>query len=78
MCTPLMVIGEVASQDVAEVSLAENEHVIQTLAPDRTDEPLREGVLPRAVRCRKPDPRAGPSTRGSVAAAIVGRCRARR
>jgi hypothetical protein len=32
MCTRLMVIGEVASQDVAEVSLAEDEHVIQTLA----------------------------------------------
>jgi hypothetical protein len=53
MCTRLMVIREVASQDVAEVSLAENEHVIQTLAPDRTDEPLGEGVLPRAVRCRE-------------------------
>jgi hypothetical protein len=35
------------------VSLAEDEHVIQTLAPDRTDEPLREGVLPRAVRGRE-------------------------
>jgi hypothetical protein len=27
--------GEVAGQDAVEVSLAENENVIQTLAPDR-------------------------------------------
>jgi hypothetical protein len=34
----LMVIGEVAGQDAAEVALAEDEHVIQALAPDRADE----------------------------------------
>jgi hypothetical protein len=39
----LMVIGEVAGQDAAEVSLAEDEHVVQTLAPDRADEPPRTG-----------------------------------
>jgi hypothetical protein len=43
-----VIVQEVAGQDAAEVSLAEDEHVIQALAPDRTDEPLREGVLPRA------------------------------
>jgi hypothetical protein len=32
------------------VWLAEDEHVIQALAPDRADEPLHERVLPRAVR----------------------------
>jgi hypothetical protein len=45
----LIAIGEVAGQDAVEVSLAENEHVIQALAPDRADEPPREGVLPGAV-----------------------------
>ena len=30
----LMVVGEVAGQDTAQVSLAEDENVIQTLAPD--------------------------------------------
>ena len=29
-----MIIREVAGQDAAEVPLAQNEHVIQTLAPD--------------------------------------------
>jgi hypothetical protein len=32
------------------VSLAEDENMIQALAPDRADEPFREGILPRAVR----------------------------
>ena len=44
-----MVVAEVASKDAAEVSLAEDENVIQTLAPHRTDEPFRERVVPRAV-----------------------------
>src|SRR5437773_11820417 len=37
----------------AQVAFAENQNVIQTLAPDGADEPLREGVLPRAVRRRE-------------------------
>ena len=39
-----MVVGDVAGQDAVEVSLAENEHVIQTLAPDRSDHALGEGI----------------------------------
>jgi hypothetical protein len=42
-----MVIAEVAGQDAAEVSLAENEYVVQALASERADEPLGERVLPR-------------------------------
>jgi hypothetical protein len=34
-------------------AFAENQHVIQALAPDRADEPLHERVLPRALRCRE-------------------------
>jgi hypothetical protein len=45
----MVVVAEVSGQDAAEVSLAEDEHVVQTLAPDRADEPLREGILPRAL-----------------------------
>lgn len=50
--------------------LAENDDVVQTLAPDRSDGSLREGVLPRAGAVRTPQfrrgatrpprPRAGP------------------
>jgi hypothetical protein len=55
-----VIVGEVAGQDAAQVAFAENQNVIQTLAPDRADEPLREGILPRAVRGREDflDPQA--------------------
>ena len=32
------------------MAFAQNEDMIETFAPDRADEPLGEGVLPRAVR----------------------------
>src|SRR2546425_4041173 len=48
-----VIVREVAGQDAAQVAFAEDQNVIQTLAPDRADEPLREGILPRAVRRRE-------------------------
>ena len=39
----LMVVSEVVGQDSAQVSFAEHENVVQALAPDRTDQALREG-----------------------------------
>jgi len=42
----VVVVREVASQDVTQVALAQDEDMVETLAPDRADEPLREGVLP--------------------------------
>ena len=33
------IVGEVAGQDAAHVAFAEDQNVIQTLAPDRADEP---------------------------------------
>src|SRR5712664_820085 len=48
-----VIVGEVAGQDAAQVAFAKNEYMIQTLAPDGADEPLREGVLPWAVRRRE-------------------------
>jgi hypothetical protein len=43
-----VIVREVARQDAAQVAFAQHEDVIQALAPDRADEPFREGVLPRA------------------------------
>ena len=40
-------------QNATQVPFTEDEHVIQTLLPDRTDEALREGILPWAVRGRE-------------------------
>jgi hypothetical protein len=79
-----MVVSEIAGQDATEVALAEDEHVIQALAPDRADEPLHERVLPRALRrdedfgwvgdLRSNGARVGSSTRGSDAVATAGQC----
>src|SRR5207247_8932329 len=45
-----VVVREVAREGAAQVLFAEDDDVIETLAPDRADEALREGILPRAVR----------------------------
>jgi hypothetical protein len=49
----LMIVDEVTGQDAVEVSLVEDEHVIQALTPDRAEEPLCERVLPRTLRRRE-------------------------
>jgi hypothetical protein len=46
MSAGLVVVGEVRGQDTAQVPLAENDDMVQTLAADRADDSLREGVLP--------------------------------
>src|SRR3989442_9768318 len=48
-----VVVREVAGQDAPQVLFAEDENMIQTLAPERADEPLRERILPPAVRRRE-------------------------
>src|SRR6267143_1269260 len=60
MSASAVIVLEVAGQDAAEVSFAENEHVIQTLAPDRADEARGERILPGAVGRREDfgDPQA--------------------
>jgi hypothetical protein len=49
---PVMV-REIAGQSAAQVPFAEDEDMIQTLAPIRADEPLRERIRPGAVRRRQ-------------------------
>src|SRR2546422_2391306 len=47
-----VIVREVAGEEAAQAPLAKDEDMVQTLAPDRADEPLRERVLPRAMgRC---------------------------
>jgi hypothetical protein len=51
MSASLVIVPEVVGQDAAQVPFAEDENVVQTFAPDRTDEALGERILPWAVRC---------------------------
>src|SRR5882762_1412047 len=48
MSAMMMIVREVAGQGAAQVSFAQDEDMIETLAADRANEPLRVGVLPRA------------------------------
>jgi len=41
-----LVVSEVGTQDAAEVCLAKDDHVIEALAPDGTDEALDVRILP--------------------------------
>src|SRR5882672_6390698 len=82
MSAGLVIVREVAGQDAAQVAFVEDENVIETLAPDRADEPLREGILPGAVRRRQDflDPHALHSVPKLLAVDVVtiaqeiGRC----
>jgi hypothetical protein len=40
----LMVIGDVLGQDAVQVSFVQNENMVETLAPDGTDQALGEGI----------------------------------
>ena len=51
MRAPLVVIGEVASENSCEMALVENNDVIQTLSSNAADNALDIRVLPRAPRC---------------------------
>ena len=48
-----VIVREVRGEEASQVPLAENDDMVQTLAPNRGDESLREGILPRAVRGRE-------------------------
>jgi hypothetical protein len=50
MCACPVVVGEISGQDATQVAFAQNEDMIETLVPDRADESLGQGILPRAVR----------------------------
>ena len=44
-----VIVRKVAGQDAVQVAFAQNEDMVEALAPDRADESFREGVLPRAL-----------------------------
>src|SRR5262245_12771816 len=45
-----VIVREVRGEDASQVPLAENDDMVQALAPHRTDEALRKGIRPRATR----------------------------
>src|SRR5258705_6423504 len=51
MSSDAVVVMSVRFQNPAEVRLAQNDDVIQTLAPDRSDQPFGKAILPRRGWC---------------------------
>src|SRR5215471_15397332 len=58
MRSDIVVIAGIASQDSAQMGLAENDDMIQALAADRPDQPLGKSILPRRNRCGRLVPNA--------------------
>jgi hypothetical protein len=50
MSSDAVVIMSVRFQNPAEMRLTQNDDVIQTLTPDRSDQPFGKAILPRWVR----------------------------
>ena len=46
-----MVISEITTENPFEMALVEDNHVIQTLSADATNDAFDIGILPRAPRC---------------------------
>src|SRR5262249_51921843 len=47
----VVVITSIGSQDPAQMWFTPNNEMIETLAPDRSDQPFSEAILPRRSRC---------------------------
>src|SRR5215207_4974564 len=64
MRSDFIVITSIGSQDAAQMRLAQDDDMVHTLAPDRSDQPFGKAILPRRGRRRRlvPDAhRAHPS-----------------
>src|SRR5258708_32408020 len=64
MCSDAIVVASVRFQNSAQMCLAQNNDVVQTLAPDRSDQPFGKPILPGRGWCN----RFVPNARGSQSA----------
>src|SRR6202051_2431941 len=51
MRSNVIVIGRIVFKNPAQMFLAQDNDVVQTLTPDRSDQPFGKAVLPRRGRC---------------------------
>ena len=47
----MVVVTKVATQDSSQVALVEDDHMVETFAPNGTDDTLDIQILPRGTRC---------------------------
>src|SRR5882757_7474893 len=51
MCSNVVVIASIGSQDSEQMRLAQDDEMVNTLAPDRSDQPFGKAILPRRGWC---------------------------
>src|SRR3984893_3060114 len=73
MCSNVVVIASVESQDSAQMRLAQDDEMVNTLAPDRSDQPFGKAVLPRRGWCSRlvPDAHSAESARDNSAIDLI-------
>src|SRR6202035_4912467 len=69
MCSNVVVIASIGSQDSAQMHLAEDNDVVHTFTPDRSDQPFGKAILPRRGWCGRlvPDAHSVQSARDDAA-----------
>src|SRR5882757_8700602 len=58
MCSNFVVIASIESQDSAQMHLAQDNDVVHTFTPDRSDQPFGKAILPRRGWCGRLVPNA--------------------
>src|SRR6202171_3039254 len=58
MCSNFVVIASIESQDSAQMHLAQDNDVVRTFTPDRSDQPFGKAILPRRGWCGRLVPNA--------------------
>src|SRR5258708_30564590 len=58
MCSNFIVIASIGSQEWAQMRLAQDNDVVHTFTPDRSDQPFDKAILPRRGWCGRPVPDA--------------------
>jgi hypothetical protein len=53
MSPQLVIVGSILPQNPAQMDLAQDDDMVYTLAPDRSDEPFGKAVLPRRGWCNR-------------------------
>src|ERR1700721_2170617 len=69
MCSDVVVVKTIGSQGPAQMSLTQNDDMIQALGADPPDQPFGKAVLPRRSRCGRlvPDAHGAQSARDNAA-----------
>src|SRR6202048_3009251 len=73
MCSNFVVIASIGSQDSAQLHLAQDNDVVHTFTPDRSDQPFGKAILPRRGWCGRlvPDAHGTQSARDDAAIDLV-------